>query len=185
MGDAIPAWAKLRRSAWQYRGQERPPFAAEPGQGQESVWDYPRPPRVVTDTRRVIARAGNLVIADTTRALRVLETASAPSFYIPQADVDMDVLEPRSGRSACEWKGVAKYWGLRDMGPFSEVVGWSYPKPLPGFEAIADSLAFYPGRLQCLVDGERVRPQGGGFYGGWVTSEIVGPIKGDPGSQDW
>ncbi len=169
---------------WKYTGQERPPFAESPAEGQESVWDYPRPPRLEEDTRTVEVRLGDLRIASSGEAFRILETASPPTFYVPPEDVDLDQLERVSGRSFCEWKGNATYWGLKgrpDLGP----VGWSYEQPSASYRAIKDYLAFYPARVECYVDGERVQPQASGFYGGWITSELVGPFKGDPGTGGW
>lgn len=171
---------------WKWDGRERPPFAEEPGAGQESVWDYPRPPRIAPDSRRVVVRLGDHVVADTTAAVRVLETASPPTFYLPPDDIDMAVVEAAGGSSFCEWKGQARYWTLRTpAGDVSERAGWSYPAPTTDFESIRDWLSFYPGRVDCRVDGEAVRPQGGGFYGGWVTAELVGPWKGEPGTGGW
>lgn len=171
---------------WRWYGAERPPFAEEPGPGQESVWDYPRPPRVEEDPRRVVVQIGATVIADSTHAVRVLETASPPTFYLPRSDVRMELLQRASGQSHCEWKGSAEYWSvLTQEGERVEQAAWSYPQPSQAFEAIRDHFAFYPGRVACFVDGERVRPQAGGFYGGWITAELVGPFKGDPGAGGW
>lgn len=170
---------------WEYRGQKRPPFATKPGAGQESVWDYPRPPAIVADERRVEVRLGALVIADSRPNYRILETASPPTFYISPRDVRAQLLEPCSGMSVCEWKGVARYWRLRKPPGLPQSIGWNYPNPNPPFAAIAGYFSFYPALVECFVDGERARPQPGEFYGGWVTSEIVGPFKGDPGSQHW
>ncbi|HET6431322.1 DUF427 domain-containing protein [Dyella sp.] len=171
---------------WTYRGQQRPPFADTPGPGQESVWDYPRPPRLAPDARRVRVHAGAAHVADSVRAVRVLETASPPTFYLPPQDVDLERLRPAPGSSHCEWKGRAVYWSVRDdAGRWLEAVGWSYPEPRSAFAAIAGWLSFYPGRLHCEVAGEGVRPQPGGFYGGWLTDEIVGPVKGEPDSGHW
>lgn len=167
---------------WQFEGQKRPSFAIEPKDGQESVWDYPRPPAIVRDTRLVEVFTGKRRIARTDRAYRVLETASPPSFYLPPEDVEQDVLKPANGRSFCEWKGEAVYWGLAGL---LEPVAWSYPSPSDRFRDLRDYLGFYPGRVRCFVDGERVEPQPGGFYGGWITGEIVGPVKGEPGTGHW
>jgi len=169
---------------WEYRGQKRPDFAIAPVEGQESVWDYPRPPRIVPDRRRVEVRSGGVLIASTIAAFRILETASPPTFYLPAADVDLARLVRVPGNSACEWKGLAGYWAL--AGDKSRrAVGWSYEEPLAEFVMIAGALSFYPALVECAVDGERVRPQPGGFYGGWVTDEIVGPVKGRPQTGHW
>jgi uncharacterized protein (DUF427 family) len=169
---------------WQYYGQQRPPFAERPAADQESVWDYPRPPALDLCKQLVEVSSAGVVIASTRNSLRVLETASPPTFYIPPADIRMDLLVPVSGSSFCEWKGAAQYWGLA-AAPGGPAVGWSYPAPKPAFAALSGWLCFYPGRIECAVDGERVRPQEGGFYGGWVTDSIVGPWKGAPGTGGW
>ena len=171
---------------WQNIGRARPSFAVTPGPGQESVWDYPRPPALVADPRLVRVLSGPHVLAETRRALRVLETASPPTFYLPPDDVRRDWLELAAGSSHCEWKGAATYWNVRLAdGSLLEQAAWSYPAPTPEFAAIAGWLSFYPALLTCEVDGERVLPQPGGFYGGWLTREIVGPVKGEPGTGGW
>jgi len=150
------------------------------------VWDYPRPPAIVPDTRRVLVRLGDTTIADTTSAVRVLETASAPTFYLPPSAVHSDCMQRVPGTSHCEWKGSATYWTVRT--PDGEVVergAWSYEDPFEEFSPLAGFFSFYPARFECIVDGERAVPQGGGFYGGWVTSEVVGPMKGEPGTGGW
>ena len=170
---------------WKYDGRERPPFADTPGTGQESVWDYPRPPTIQPDERHVVVRSYELLVAESNRTLRVLETASAPTFYLPAEDVRGELLQRTSGGSVCEWKGAAVYFDLN--APWGEVrgVGWSYPHPRSEFAALAGYIAFHPARLECELDDERVRPQPGGFYGGWVTSDLAGPVKGAPGSEGW
>lgn len=170
---------------WRYTGKDRPAFAVAPGAGQESVWDYPRPPRLSPDSREVVIEAGGAVIARTTRAIRYCETASPPSFYLPPDDVDRARLIPATGSSVCEWKGVAQYWTVQVEGPPLVAAAWCYPELTPEFEAIRDYLAFYPSRLACYVAGVRVKPQPGSFYGGWMTPEIVGPVKGEPGTSGW
>jgi uncharacterized protein (DUF427 family) len=174
-------------SLWKYIGDSRPDFAIDPASGQESVWDYPRPPRLEPDNREVIIRVGDVEIARTSRALRMLETASPPTFYIPFADADAQalVVRPEMGSSHCEWKGSALYWSIVLDGQRLDGAAWSYPSAAAPYEAIRDCFSVYPGRMICLVDGERVRPQEGGFYGGWVTNEIVGPWKGGAGSGGW
>ena len=169
---------------WRYRGQERPDFAAVPGPGQESVWDYPRPPKLMADGRLVEVYSGDQIVASSTRTYRVLETAHPPSFYIPPDDVKWELLRSAPGSSICEWKGAAKYWIL-SSNPKAGVVGWSYPNPTPAFEQLGDCVSFYPAALVCYVGGERVLAQPGQFYGGWITSEIVGPFKGEPGTGEW
>jgi len=185
MTNEIPAWARRGRGHWKHTGAERPPFAVEPGPRQESVWDYPRPPRLEEMEQTVEVRHGDVVIASTDRALRIVETASAPTVYLPPDDVAMEYLRRVDGTSRCEWKGEADYWSVVVGSERLDRVGWSYPDPFPPFEAVKDHLSFYPAALHCTVGGERVRPQPGGFYGGWVTDAIVGPIKGEPGSGGW
>lgn len=185
MSREIPEEAVRARKKWRYRGRERPEFAEEPASGQESVWDYPRPPRVESDDRVVEVLAGEVLLARTREAVRVLETASPPTFYLPPNDVRMDYLQPGADGSFCEWKGAAHYWTVCFDDHRFENAAWSYPDPLPGFEAIAGFLSFYPARLRCIVGGEQAHPQPGGFYGGWVTSELVGPFKGTPGTEWW
>lgn len=171
---------------WNYNGSSRPAFAVEPKSGELSVWDFPRPPALLRDPRRVQVRAGGEILADSTRAVKVLETASPPTFYLPTDDVRMDLLREAAGSSHCEWKGVARYVALANSGNApGPAIGWSYPRPMAAFATIAGWLSFYPGRVECEVDGERVQPQPGGFYGGWLTSEIVGPVKGEPGTGHW
>jgi uncharacterized protein (DUF427 family) len=159
---------------------------AGPGPGLESGWDYPRPPRVAAGADRVRVEARGLVVADTHRALRVLETASPPVYYVPRDDVRLDLLVPSGRSTTCEWKGVATYWSLAVDGGVARDVAWSYERPNAGYEAIAGHLAFYAGRVDgAYVGDERVTPQAGDFYGGWITSRIVGPFKGDPGTFGW
>jgi uncharacterized protein (DUF427 family) len=170
---------------WQQRGQSRPEFASVPLPGQESVWDYPRPPVAVREHRLVQVRWAGRRVAESRGCYRVLETASPPTVYIPPADVDGRLLAPAEGESWCEWKGAARYWSLRDGTVRVERCGWSYPAPTPRFGQLAGYLSFYPGLLECLIDGERVQPQPGGFYGGWITAELAGPFKGEPGTGHW
>jgi uncharacterized protein (DUF427 family) len=126
------------------------------------------------------------VIADTRRAVRVLETSHPPAFYLPLEDVAAELLAPAAGGSFCEWKGAAAYFDVVVGDRIVPRAAWHYPAPAAHFAAIAGHVAFYPGRLDaCLVDEERVRPQEGGFYGGWITDEIAGPFKGGRGSRGW
>ena len=175
------------RALWRYTGDDRPPFAEPAGPAQESVWDYPRPPRLVPDSREVVVRAGTVEIIRTRGALRMLETASPPTFYLPFADARRDLLvsAPEAGRSHCEWKGDARYWSIVIEDSVLAAVAWSYPSPRDPYALLAQRFSVYPDRVECTVDGERVRPQGGGFYGGWVTDEIVGPWKGGPATGGW
>ena len=158
----------------------------QPREGQESVWDYPRPPRVEPTPRRIRVVFGGETIADTYRALRVLETSHPPVYYIPPEDVRMEYLSQTPRKSFCEFKGGANYWTLKVGERLSENAAWSYPDPQPGYEALKDHLAFYAGRVDaCYVDDEQATPQPGDFYGGWITSHVVGPFKGGPGTWEW
>ena len=180
----IPHLQQLR-DQWCWRGRDRPSFAAIPQVGQESVWDYPRPPRLASDAREIVIRWGAIEVARTTRAVRILETAHPPSFYLPWGDVTRHLFQQARGTSFCEWKGPASYWSLVDGERRLDSVAWSYPAPLTGAEELADRVAFYADRLECRVAGALVTPQPGGFYGGWITPELVGPFKGEPGSNGW
>ncbi|WP_040337089.1 DUF427 domain-containing protein [Candidatus Blastococcus massiliensis] len=156
------------------------------GPGQESVWDYPRPPSAEVTPRHVVVEFGGRVLAETRRAVRVCETSHPPVFYVPRADVATDLLQRAGGGSWCEWKGAATYWDAVVDGRRVASIGWSYEQPTTGFEHLAGAIAFYPARVErATVDGEVVRPQAGGFYGGWITDEVVGPFKGEPGTLGW
>ena len=168
---------------WNFRGERRPSFAFEPGDGQESVWDYPRPPAIRSDSRLVEVIADGVTIARSAQTYRVCETASPPTFYVPPQDISPDLLVSVRGSSYCEWKGLAVYLALAAQP--EQPVAWSYPRPRVRFRKLRDYISFYPSRVACYVAGERVRPQAGGFYGGWITSEITGPFKGDPGTGNW
>lgn len=163
------------------------PKRIEPGPGQESVWDYPRPPRIEPCRRLVTVKFAGRDLARSDRALRVLETAGAPTIYVPAADIDMEMLRPSAGSGTwCEWKGAAAYFDLVAGDRVGEKAAWTYPSPTPKFKALSDHVSFYPARTEgCYLDDELVTPQPGRFYGGWVTKDIVGPIKGEPGSLLW
>ena len=152
----------------------------------ERVWDYPRPPRLEPVAAAVrIVFAGQTVV-DTGAAWRVLETSHPPVYYIPPAAFACEVLPGRKRQSFCEWKGLARYWSFRVGAREACDCAWSYPDPTPAFAAIRDHLAVYPAAMEaCYVDGERVAPQPGGFYGGWITANLVGPFKGAPGTMGW
>ncbi|MBI1296430.1 DUF427 domain-containing protein [bacterium] len=154
---------------------------------QESVWDYPRPPRLEDVPQRIRVVFNGVTIADTTRAQRVLETSHPPTYYIPAEDVQMEYLQLSArGQSWCEWKGRAVYYDLEVGEREVAAVAWAYPKPTPGFVSIAGYVAFYAGKVDaCYVGEEQVQSQAGDFYGGWVTSNIVGPFKGGPGTMGW
>jgi uncharacterized protein (DUF427 family) len=173
------------RAAWVHRGQRRPDFAIAPGPGQESVWDYPRPPAYVPDHRLVEVYARDALLARSRRAIRALETGSPPAFYLPPADVDEGLLLPSRRRTICEWKGTAEYFHVQVQGQRIDDAVWRYPQALDDARVIAGWYACYPSLLRCVVDGETARPQAGGYYGGWITAELVGPFKGEPGTGHW
>ncbi len=156
------------------------------GPGQESVWEYPRPPRLESVTARLVVVLGGETIAETARGHRVLETSHPPNYYFPPDDVAAGALDPAKGASFCEWKGRAHYFTVRGGTEVAHEAAWGYERPNQAFAAIAGHVAFYAGRMDaCFVDDELVVPQPGGFYGGWITSNIVGPFKGGPGSRGW
>ena len=162
------------------------PTPIKPQPGQESVWDYPRPPRLELSDKRIQIIFNGVTIADTKRAYRVLETSHPPVYYLPPEDIEMRYVVKGNGRSFCEWKGQAGYYSLSVNGKIAVNVGWYYPNPTPNFAAIKNYVAFYPAPMDaCLVNGETVTPQPGSFYGGWITKEIVGPFKGEPGTMGW
>jgi uncharacterized protein (DUF427 family) len=170
---------------WYYTGKVRPPFAEMPSAGQESVWDYPRPPRAERSTKTILVMFQDRALARSSRSIRILETAGPPTYYLPAADVNFDCLDPCGGESWCEWKGRAHYLRLAPPVKSDQAVAWYYPVPNDEYCALANYVAFYPGRVACWVDEERVEPQAGEFYGGWMTHEIVGPVKGERGTESW
>ena len=149
------------------------------------MWDYPRPPRLELSARRIRVMTASAVIAETTRSYRVLETSHPPVHYVPAEDCAPGTLTSAPGSSVCEWKGRAVYWDVTTSSGTISAAGWSYPDPTRPFAALRDHVAFYPSLLACFVDDERVTPQPGDFYGGWVTADVVGPFKGSPGSMFW
>jgi uncharacterized protein (DUF427 family) len=164
----------------------RPPTPDPVGPGQESVWSYPRPPSAQVTGRRIEVVLDGRVVARTDRAVRVCETSHPPVYYVPRDDLAPGVLQRGTGSSVCEFKGTATYWDAVVDGVRRPAVAWSYEEPALGFELLRGAIAFYPGRVDAAtVDGEPVRPQAGGFYGGWVTDEVVGPFKGEPGTLGW
>jgi uncharacterized protein (DUF427 family) len=158
----------------------------QPDPGQESVWDYPRPPRLEDTSKHIQIIFNGVEIANTRNAKRVLETSHPPVYYIPPSDIKMEYLVRSPGSSFCEWKGRAGYYTLVVGDKQAENVAWFYPDPTPSFATIKDCVAFYAHVMDaCYVDGEKVQPQPGNFYGGWITSDIVGPFKGSPGTWGW
>jgi uncharacterized protein (DUF427 family) len=157
-----------------------------PAPGQESVWDYPRPPRLEPTTRRLRVVFAGEVIADTTSGYRVLETSHPPTYYFPPDDVRSDFLRGAGGGSVCEWKGRAEYFDVVSGERAAQRAAYRYADPTAGFRPIAGYLSFYAGPMdRCLVDEEVVDPQPGGFYSGWITPDVVGPFKGGPGTWGW
>lgn len=160
-------------------------MAAE-GSRAESVWDYPRPPRVEPAGEEVVVTFGGVDICRTSMAMRVLETSHPPAYYLPRADFVDGALQPTSGSSFCEFKGTAGYLDVAGGEAVARRAAWFYPDPSPGFEALRDHVALYAGRMDLVtVDGEVVQPQPGAFYGGWITSRVAGPFKGGPGTTGW
>ena len=168
-------------------GTSPPPPRVEPGPGQESAWDYPRPPRVEPVPERIRVVIDGIEVASSTRALRVLETAGAPVYYLPPEDVRTDLLVPSKHTTSCEWKGEASYRTVvTPDGRVAPNAAWTYTVPRPGYEALTGYLAFYAWAAdEAWVGNERATPQPGHFYGGWITSKVVGPFKGEPGTQGW
>lgn len=158
----------------------------EPASGQESVWDYPRPPRLEDTSRHLQVIAGGVVIADTRRGKRVLETSHPPVYYFPPEDVRLEYLHENPEGSWCEWKGLARYYDLDVNGRRIPSAAWYFPLPTRIYEEMKGWIAFYPQLMdKCLVDGEEVSPQPGDFYGGWITNDVVGPFKGGAGTAGW
>lgn len=162
------------------------PRRVEPRPGQQSVWDFPRPPRIEAVKKALRVELAGVTVAETIHGLRVVETASPPAYYFPPGDVRTDLLEDSPVRTICEWKGVARYWDVRVEDRLAGEAAWSYPDPKAGYEPLEGYLAFFARRMDaCRVGSERALPQEGEFYGGWITSDLVGPFKGGPGTEAW
>lgn len=162
------------------------PTPETPKPGQESVWDYPRPAICERATLAIRIEFGGRVIAETHAAWRTLETSHPPTYYLPPDDIAEGVLKPSGHRTLCEWKGQARYFDVVAGERRAANAAWAYGDPTPSFAPIRGFVAFYPALMDaCFVDGERVTPQPGGFYGGWVTSHVAGPFKGAPGTMGW
>ena len=154
--------------------------------GQESVWDYPRPPRLEGSKKHIQVVFNGIIIADTQRAQRILETSHPPVYYIPPQDVKLEYFTPTQRTTFCEWKGAASYYTITVGDKTVANAAWYYRQPTHPYEALTNFIAFYPSKMEaCLVDGERVQPQASNFYGGWITNDIVGPFKGGPGTFGW
>lgn len=158
----------------------------EPGPEQESVWDYPRPPRIEAVEKTVTVIFNETIIAESNQSNRVLETSHPPVYYISREDIQMEFLADATGVTYCEWKGRAKYFHVEVDKQTAEKAAWCYPEPTGKFEKIRNDIAFYAEAMDaCYVGDEQVQPQHGNFYGGWITSKIVGPFKGGPGTMGW
>ncbi len=178
---AVTPGVAAERAKWRYNGRVRPDFAEPVAKGAESVWDYPRPPRIepVAKTLRVLA--GERLVAETHSGVRVCETAGAPAYYFPPGDVASERLQPTGDRSVCEWKGVAEELSLEGAAP----AAWRYVEVFAQYRQLYRWIAFYPYVFECYIGDERVTAQPGSYYGGWVTDTLAGPIKGLPGSENW
>jgi uncharacterized protein (DUF427 family) len=158
----------------------------QPRPGQESVWDYPRPPHLERAEKRILIEFGGKPIVDAVWAWRVLETSHPPTYYIPPEFIHLEFLRDSSTVSHCEWKGQARYYHVEAGGRVAENAAWCYPDPMGAFRPMKECVAFYAGPMDlCTVDAAPVQPQPGGFYGGWITPDIVGPFKGGPGTWGW
>jgi uncharacterized protein (DUF427 family) len=157
-----------------------------PAAGQESVWDYPRPPRLEPTDKHIRVVFGGVLIAETRRALRILETSHPPTYYLPPQDIQMQYLQPIDHHTFCEYKGAASYYTVIVGEKRAPSAAWYYTAPNAAYAALKDYVAFYASRMDaCYVNDEQVQAQAGDFYGGWITSEIVGPFKGAPNTWGW
>ena len=162
------------------------PVPDAPGPGQESVWSYPRPAIAEFTARHLYIAHRGITLADSRRCIRTLETSHPPSYYVPPADITTSLLRQSTRQSFCEWKGHARYFHVIIGNEVLRDSAWTYPNPTEAFIGLRDHLAFYAAAFDtCLIDGEQVIPQPGGFYGGWITSHVAGPFKGVPGSAFW
>ena len=168
------------RQKWQFNGATRPDFADQPESHQESVWDFPRPPVIQPVYHNLLVTSQGKTLAETTRGVRVIETTGAPTYYFPPDDVEAALFSADSTESLCEWKGYSQPLLLDD-----KQAGWRYVRMFPSFVTLFMWPSFYPAQVDCFIDDEQVSPQPGGYYGGWVTTSLAGPIKGGPGTQDW
>jgi len=166
--------------------QNRKPYSNSVMRKRESVWDYPRPPRIEASDEHIRVLFGGLVIAETRASIRILETSHPPVYYVPPTDIRMEFLKKSGPTTSCEWKGTASYISIHTEVRTTERAGWYYSHPQSPYEPITHYIAFYPALMDaCYVDDELVLPQPGGFYGGWITSKIQGPFKGGPGTAGW
>lgn len=162
------------------------PKRIKPGPDQESVWDYPRPPRVEDSKRHLKVIFNEVLIAESREGKRVIETSSPPVYYIPPKDIKVECMIKSMKHTLCEWKGIASYYTIVVGDKRAENAAWYYTDPTPDYISIKNYVAFYPQQIDaCYLDGELVKAQSGSFYGGWITSEVVGPFKGEPGTEGW
>lgn len=174
------------RNRWRAFQRKRPSQIIQPCPGQESVWDYPRPPAFELRSSFLRIIFADALIAESQKAVRMTETSCPPVYYLPPEDVRMEYLEKTGRGTLCEWKGLAQYWSVQVGKITAESAAWSYPDPEPAYCMIRDYLAFYPSKMDvCMVDGQIAVAQTSDYYGGWITSNIVGPFKGGPGSEAW
>ncbi len=174
------------RRKWRWVGRQRPAWALPTGPGQRSVWDFPRPPRIEREERSVRVELAGRIVAETTDALRVVETASPPTIYLPEHDVAPGLLDPSDTVAICEWKGAARYFTLRVSQRVVVDGAWCYTDPFPEYRELASRIAFHPARVDlCTLDGAIALAQPGGYYGGWITPDLVGPWKGGAGTEEW
>jgi uncharacterized protein (DUF427 family) len=176
----------VRRGEAELRAAGGRGASAPNGKPVESVWDFPRPPRLDRVHWRIRVVHGGTTIVDAPEAVRVLETSQAPAYYVAPEFVDLDRLAVVDRRSMCEWKGLATYADVVAGDARAREACWTYLEPTPGFTDIAGHWAFYAQRLdECWVDDERVASNAGDFYGGWITANVTGPFKGAPGTMFW
>ncbi len=158
----------------------------KPGPGQESCWDYPRPPALDTSNESIVIELGGMVIARSTKSWRVLETSHPPTYYVPRAAFVEGALRLTTGATWCEWKGKATYYDLVAGDTVVQAGAWNYPEPTPRFADLSDAISLMPAVVDRItINNEVVTPQEGTFYGGWITSRVVGPFKGAPGTSHW
>lgn len=184
-GFVIPNTERLRQLAALWSSSTRPRHIETPGPGQESVWDFPRPPAADRLQTRIHIYLGEQRIADTRAAVRIMETASPPTVYLPPGDIEQAYCIEEAQTSHCEWKGEATYLSVRVGDSVARHAAWTYRNPYPEYAFLKDYVSFYPARVCCMYGEERVQAQPGRFYGGWVTSQLTGPFKGEPGTQGW
>ena len=174
------------RNRWRAFHRKRPFEVIRPGPGQESVWDYPRPPGLEPTVSLIRIIFAGVLIAESRQAIRIIETSCPPVYYIPPDHIHTEYVVQIGVGTLCEWKGLAQYWSVRVGNKVIESAAWSYPDPELPYTRIRDYLAFYPGKMDtCMVDDQIAIAQESDYYGGWITPDIVGPFKGQPGSEEW